>query len=273
MADRILARVRAMTRAFTLVEMLVVLAIIGVLSGLILPALSRARESGRQTSCMNNLRQLGMAFQTYTKTFDEYLPPYMIGGRPWIRTFMQREYIVGESMICPSNNNPLRAKFARNTPMADDDYWYPDYGMNWLWLGSSNGVHAGLEPFEVEATPATLARIRAPGETILASEAYYSDTEPEKGSCLLTSYWLPMPGAQSFLDPRHGGAMVNVLWVDGHVKAEQTNGSGKKPLTSANNPYASAPFALGDFEFGGTLMAPQVRSIHNGVEGNFWDRR
>ena len=58
-------------RAFTIVELLVVLAIIGVLAALLLPTLSRAKAKAQTTVCMNNLRQLTMAFHHYVDHYDD----------------------------------------------------------------------------------------------------------------------------------------------------------------------------------------------------------
>lgn len=68
------------SRRFTLIELLVVIGIIGVLAAMLMPALNKAREKAWQTDCVNNHKQLGMAFMLYANDFRGCFPSYTDGA-------------------------------------------------------------------------------------------------------------------------------------------------------------------------------------------------
>ena len=61
--------------AFTLIELLVVIAIIAILAAMLMPALQQAREAGRASSCLNNLKQMGLANAAYSDAYDDWIIP------------------------------------------------------------------------------------------------------------------------------------------------------------------------------------------------------
>jgi prepilin-type N-terminal cleavage/methylation domain-containing protein/prepilin-type processing-associated H-X9-DG protein len=97
---------------FTLIELLVVIAIIAILAAILFPVFARAREKARQTSCMSNLKQLGLAVIMYTQDYDETysMSIYLAGTQAYSMYHVHMPYMKNTQIFqCPSEQNAITA--------------------------------------------------------------------------------------------------------------------------------------------------------------------
>ena len=168
------------SRSFTLVELLVVLAIISVLAGLLLPVISKAKEAGRATACLSNLRQIGIALQLYVqdnnnrlpvmrdKSFDTNAPPTnaLPGPDVTLSNYLGAVKVLG----CPSDRKRI----------------YEQTASSYAWNSLLNGQDAEqLKVLNMDFDPHQIP-------VFFDKEAFHSARGQKKG--------------------------VNYLYADGHIK-------------------------------------------------------
>ena len=115
---------RKLTKGFTLVELLVVIAIIGILIGLLLPGLNRARKQALKLNCQSNLRQIGIAIRTYLNDFNQVFPTAGT-GRAALQLLVDKNYIDNPGVFkCPASATKISDVSASGGVTSKADYFY-----------------------------------------------------------------------------------------------------------------------------------------------------
>lgn len=143
--------------AFTLIELLVVIAIIAMLAALLLPAFSRAKESGKGAACISNLRQIGIALQVYVQENNNRLP--LMRDRSWTTTnnLPSPDQVISTQLgnirvlLCPSDKWPNGQQ--KPLPQLDATY-FEQTGCSYSWNSLLNGEDADhLNAFGMKFDP------------------------------------------------------------------------------------------------------------------------
>ena len=186
---------------FTLIELLVVIAIIAILAAILFPVFAQAREKARQTSCLSNMKQMGLAVLMYSQDYDERFPQGMDTNwqNAWPSTV--QPYVKSLDLFrCPDDSDHTQADWTNGWGGVAVSYAANGYVG---WDGTQNVMFGviGVGQDWIANNTASLAKVTRPADTIMLGEYHNSD----KAKATPTYF-----GNLSYYGP--GSIFSNVQW-------------------------------------------------------------
>jgi len=139
-----------MRKGFTLIELLVVIAIIAILAAILFPVFARAREKARQTSCLSNLKELGLAGLMYVQDYDELM--FRSNNAPCTYTLPGGGVSTSINMLWPYQIFPYSKNAQIYNCPSSTTRWDPNaydsslgYGYN-IWIGGGIALAMFTQP-------------------------------------------------------------------------------------------------------------------------------
>ena len=182
--------------AFTLIELLMVIAIITILAALLLPALSRAKNAAEATVCKSNLRQIGIAMQSYVSDFGVYPYFHQFPDPKFWWTGLERYTAVIGPEDSWTNPPPRSIWVCPEATLTPTTKYFFAYGMN-----------MGLSTWST-ATPDKITAVGQPSTMVFLTDA--------PGA--FCAVW-PEPTAAVYAPTARHKRKMNVAFIDGHVES------------------------------------------------------